>query len=39
LLLAAALLLGIIPFRLRGYLKHYQELELRRMTAIDALKG
>ena len=39
LLLGAALLLGIIPFRLRNYLKHYEDLELRRMTAIDALKG
>jgi hypothetical protein len=39
LLLGAALLLGIIPFRLRSYLKHYEDLELRRMTAIDALKG
>jgi len=39
LLLGAALLLGIIPFRLRNFLKHYEDLELRRMTAIDALKG
>ena len=39
LLLGATLLLGIIPFRLRNYLKHYEDLELRRMAAIDALEG
>jgi len=37
--LGAVLLLGIIPFRLRSFLKHYEDLELRRMTAIDALKA
>lgn len=37
--LGGVLLLGIIPFRLRNSLKHYEDLELRRMTAIDAMKG
>ena len=39
LVLGGVLLLGIIPFRLRKFLKHYKDLELRRMTAIDAMKG
>ena len=39
LVLGGVLLLGIIPFRLRNFLKHYEDLELRRMTAIDAMKG
>jgi hypothetical protein len=38
LVLGGVLLLGIIPFRLRNFLKHYEDLELRRMTAIDAMK-
>ena len=39
LVLGGVLLLGIIPFRLRNFLKHYEDLELRRMTAIDVMKG
>jgi len=39
LVLGGVLLLGIIPFRLRNFLKHYEDLELRRMTAIDAMKS
>jgi hypothetical protein len=39
LVLGGVLLLGIIPFRLRKFLKHYKDLELRRMMAIDAMKG
>jgi hypothetical protein len=39
LVLGGVLLLGIIPFRLRNSLKHYEDLELRRMTAVDAMKG
>jgi hypothetical protein len=39
LVLGALLLLGIIPARLRQFQKHYEELELRRMTALDALEG
>ena len=38
LVLGGVLLLGIIPFRLRKFLKHYKDLELRRMMAIDAMK-
>jgi len=37
--LGAVLLLGIIPYRLRSFRKHYEDLELRRMTAIDAMKA
>jgi hypothetical protein len=36
LLLFAVLLLGICPFRLRQYRRHYEQTELRRMAAIDA---
>jgi len=39
LVLGGILLLGIIPFRLRKFLKHYKDLELRRMMAMDAMKG
>jgi hypothetical protein len=39
LVLGGVLLLGIIPFRLRKFLKHYKDLELRRMMAMDAMKG
>jgi len=39
LLLGATLLLTIIPSRLRNYLKHYENLELRRMAAFDALQA
>jgi hypothetical protein len=36
LLLGAVLLLSICPYRLREYQKKYEELELRRMTSLDA---
>jgi hypothetical protein len=36
LLLIGVLLLAIIPFRLRQYQKGYEELEMRRMSAMDA---
>lgn len=36
LLLGGVLLLAILPFRLRDYQRRYQELEMRKMTALDA---
>jgi hypothetical protein len=39
LLLIGFLLLSIIPYRLRTYLKQYAALEMRRIAAIDALEG
>lgn len=39
LLLVGVLLLGILPFRLRQYLRQYRDLELRKMAAADALKA
>jgi hypothetical protein len=36
LLLGGVLAAGIFPFRLRRYAAHYRELELRRMSALDA---
>jgi len=35
-LLIGVIVLGILPFRLKQYERDYQELELRRMTAVDA---
>jgi hypothetical protein len=37
LLLLGVLLLAIVPVRLKQFQRHYHELELRRMTALDAL--
>lgn len=39
LVLGAALLLGILPARLRHFRKQYEELELRRMAAADTFGG
>ena len=39
LLLGGVLLLGILPPRLRQFHRHYAELELRRMTAMDVGAG
>jgi hypothetical protein len=39
LLLVGVLLLLILPYRLRQYEKQYQDLELRKMSAVDALEG
>ena len=39
LVLGAALLLGILPVRLRHFRRHYEELELRRMAAADTFSG
>jgi len=36
LVLGGVLLLGIIPLRLRDFQKRYAELELRKMSAMDA---
>lgn len=36
LLLGGVLLVSILPFRLRDYQRRYQELEIRKMTALDA---
>ena len=38
-LLVGALLLLILPFRLRQFQRHYEELELRRMVSLDAAGG
>ena len=38
-LLIGGLLLLILPFRLRQFQRHYEELELRRMVSLDAAGG
>ena len=38
-LLLGALLLLILPFRLRQFRRHYEERELRRMVSMDAARG
>jgi hypothetical protein len=35
LLLLGGLLVGILPVRLRQYRRHYETLELRRMSSLD----
>jgi hypothetical protein len=39
LVLGAALLLGILPPRLREFRRRYEELELRKMASVDAMHG
>lgn len=39
LLLGSALLLGILPPRLREFRRRYEELELRKMASVDAMGG
>jgi hypothetical protein len=39
LLLFGLLLPGILIPRLRDYQRHYEALELRRMTSLDAMRG
>jgi hypothetical protein len=39
LILVAGILLCVLPFRLRTYRQLYAEVEMRRMTAADAMGG
>jgi hypothetical protein len=38
LVLFGGLLVGILPYRLRHFQKHYEQLELRRMASLDTAR-